>query len=47
MVDKLKLQANPHPKPYTIQWLNQGKGIQISHQRLVTLSIGKHYKDEI
>jgi len=47
MVDKLKLQATPHPKPHTIQWLNQGKGIQISHQCLVSLSIGKYYKDEI
>lgn len=30
MVDKLNLKATPHPKPYTIQWLNQDKGMQIS-----------------
>jgi len=35
------------PFPYTIQWLNQGKGIQVSSRCLVSLSIGKNYKDEI
>lgn len=47
MVDKLKLPVTPHPKPYTIQWLNQSKGFQISSQCLVSLSIGKNYKDDI
>ena len=47
MVDKLKLPVTPHPKPYTIQWLNQSKGLQISSQCLVSLSIGKNYKDDI
>jgi len=37
VVEKLKLEVTPHPKPYTIQWLNQGKGIlmylaKLSHQ---------------
>ena len=30
LVDKLMLSISPHPSPYTIQWLNQGKGLQIS-----------------
>jgi len=47
MVDKLKLTITPHPKLYTIQWLNQGKGKQISSRCLISLSIGKNYKDEI
>ena len=47
MVDKLKLAASPHPSPYTIQWLNHGKGIQVSSRCLLSLSIGKTYKDEI
>jgi len=47
MVDKLKLTVTPHPKPYTIQWLNQGKGMQISSRCLISLSIGNNYKDEI
>jgi len=47
MVDKLKLVVTPHPKPYTIQWLNQSKGLQISQRCFLSLSIGKTYKDEI
>jgi len=47
MVDKLKLQVSPRPNPYTIKWLNQGKGLQITHRCLVSFSIGKNYKDEI
>jgi len=47
MVDNLKLLITPHPKPYTIQWFNQSKGLQISTQCLLSLSIGKTYKDEI
>ena len=47
MVDKLKLSVTPHPKPYTIQWLNQSKGLQISTQCLLSLNTGKTYEDEI
>ena len=47
MVDKLKLSVIPHPKSYTIQWLNQSKRLQISTRCLLSLSIGKTYKDEI
>jgi len=47
MVDKLKLAVTPHPKPYTIQWLNQSKGLQITQRCLLSLSIDKAYKDEI
>ena len=47
LVDKLKLSVSPHPSPYTLQWLNQGKGLQISSRCLLGFSIGKSYKDEI
>ncbi|XP_010665969.1 uncharacterized protein LOC104883184 [Beta vulgaris subsp. vulgaris] len=47
MVDKLKLPTSPHPKPYVIQWLNQGKGIQVTHRLLLSFSIGSNYKEEI
>ena len=47
MVHKLNLPVTPHPKPCTIQWLNQSKGLQISTRCLLSLSIGKTYKDEI
>jgi len=47
MVDKLKLVVTPHRRPYTIQWLNQSKGLQITQRCLLSLSIGRAYKDEI
>jgi len=47
MVDKLKRLVTPHLKPYTIQWLNESKGLEISTRCLLSLSIGKTYKDEI
>jgi len=47
MVAKLKLEVLPHSKPYTLQWLNEGKGLQVSSQCLVSLGIGKTYQDEV
>jgi len=47
MVEKLDLQATAHSHPYTIQWLNQGKGLQVSSRCLIPLSIGKNYQDEL
>ena len=46
-MEKLKLPTVPYPAPYTIDWLNRGKGIQISSKCLVSLSVKKGYKDEI
>ena len=37
LVGKLKLPTIPYPSSYTIQWLNQGKCIQISSKYLVSL----------
>nr|GEV49352.1 hypothetical protein [Tanacetum cinerariifolium] len=37
----------PHPSPYVIQWLNQRKGIYVSHRVLLSLSIGRSYTDKI
>ena len=47
MVKKLKLPVITHPHPYSIQSLNQGKGIQVNSRCLVSLSIGKHFSDEV
>ena len=47
MVDRLKLVVTPHSKPYTIQWLNHNKDLQITQRCLLSLSIGKIYNDEI
>ncbi|KAJ0442056.1 putative nucleotidyltransferase, Ribonuclease H [Helianthus annuus] len=47
MVTKLHLTTTPHPSPYNIQWLNHGKGIQVTHQVLISFSIGKRYHDDV
>jgi len=47
MMEKLNLQAMTHPHRYNIQWLNQGKGLQVNSRYLITFSIGKKYQDEI
>ncbi|KAJ9547219.1 hypothetical protein OSB04_019762 [Centaurea solstitialis] len=47
LVTKLNLPTHLHPTPYVIQWLNQGKGICVSHRVLLSFSIGKSYSDEL
>ncbi|KAJ0490007.1 putative nucleotidyltransferase, Ribonuclease H [Helianthus annuus] len=47
MVTKLHLTTTPHPSPYNIQWLNHRKGIQVTHQVLISFSIGKRYHDDV
>ena len=46
MVDKLNLPTIKHPRPYTLQWLNDGEGIQVTKQVSVAFSV-KNYHDEI
>nr|GEZ31828.1 retrovirus-related Pol polyprotein from transposon 17.6 [Tanacetum cinerariifolium] len=40
LVDKLNLHTEPHPSPYVIRWLNQGKGIRVFHQHKIDLIPG-------
>ncbi|GJX61172.1 transposon ty3-I gag-pol polyprotein [Tanacetum coccineum] len=47
LVTKLNLPTQPHPSPYVVQWLNQGKGIRVSHRVLLSFSISKSYSDEL
>ena len=47
MVEKRGLQTLVHPHPYNIQWLNQGKGLQINSRCLVAFSIGKSYFEDV
>jgi len=47
MVEKLNFQAIAHPHPYNIQWLHQGKGLQINSRCLMSFSIGNNYHDEL
>ncbi|KAD0267391.1 hypothetical protein E3N88_44532 [Mikania micrantha] len=47
MVHKLNLTSEPHPSPYDIQWLNQGKGLRITNRVLLAFTVGTGYKDEV
>jgi len=47
LVEKLQLKVEPHPHLYSIQWLNQGKGLQVSTRCLINFSIGKSYLDKL
>jgi len=47
MIEKLNLQSSALPHPYNIQWLNQGKGLQVNSRCLISFSIGKNYQDEL
>ena len=46
MVDKLGLKTTKHPKPYRLQWLNDGGEVRVTRQVSVPFTIGR-YKDEI
>ena len=47
VLEKLNLQATAHSHPYNIQWVNQGKGLQVNCRCVVSSSIGKNYQDEL
>ena len=42
----LELPTTPHPQPYSISWLSQGRGIFITQQCLLPYGI-KPFKDEV
>jgi len=44
MVEKFNLYASAHWYPYNIQWINQGKGLQMNSRCLISFSIGKNYQ---
>ena len=47
MVMKLGLKTEKHPKPYNIDWLQDGGSMEITHRCLVPFSISKTYYDEL
>ena len=47
MVTKLGLKTETHLKPYSIHWLQDEEGMEITKCYLVLFSIGKTYCDEI
>ena len=46
VVRHLNLPTTPHPQPYGLQWITDGKGDVVQRQCHVTFSIG-HYKDSV
>ena len=46
-VQNFDLNMVPHPKPYNLCWLQRGSDIKVKHRCLVSITIGKHYEDEI
>jgi len=47
MIEKLNLQTSTHRHPYNVEWMNPSKGLWTNLRRLVSLSIGKNYQDEL
>ena len=46
VVKRLKLPTTPHPQPYNIGWLSQGRDIRVSQKCRLPYSI-KPFKDEV
>jgi len=46
MVEKLSLQVVPHPKPYKLQWINEGGELTVDKQVKVEFYV-ENYKDNI
>ncbi|XP_074288791.1 uncharacterized protein LOC141613947 [Silene latifolia] len=46
LVEKLALVTIPHPKPYTLHWLDDGSKVKVSKQARVNFAMGP-YKDEV
>ena len=47
LIEKLGIPTIPHPKPYSLKWINDGGNIKVSKQALISFSIGKKYKDDV
>ena len=46
LIEKLKLQVVPHPKPYNLQWINEDGELRVDKQVEIEFSIG-NYKDNV
>jgi len=47
LIEKLGIPTIPHPKPYSLKWLNDGGSIKVTKQALISFSIGKKYRDNV
>jgi hypothetical protein len=43
---KLNMRCVKHPRPYRLQWLNQGGEVKVTKQVFIGFAIGK-YSDEV
>ena len=46
IVKKLGLATTSHPRPYKLQWFNDGGEVRVNRQVLVTFRVGK-YEDQV
>jgi hypothetical protein len=46
VVKWLDLSTTPHPRPYTIDWLRQGRDLRVNQQCRLPYDI-KSFKDEV
>ena len=46
MVKKLGLLTASHPRPYKLQWFNDGGEVQVNKQVLVSFQV-RRYEDEV
>jgi hypothetical protein len=46
VVKKLGLSTKPHPQPYNIEWLHQGRDLRVSQQCFLFYGI-QPFKDEV
>ena len=47
LVDYLKLENEPHPHPYAIEWIKKGLCIKVTNFCHVPISIDKFYQDSV
>ena len=47
LVEKLKLNTTPHPKPYKLHWLSDQGSLHVTHRAVISFNIGEKYHDEI